>query len=201
MIKMSNVKELNQINIKNLQRIIVFFYYLFLGASILSFVSFVVFVFIPKGVLELNGTYLSNLNFNLESIIVYHVRDINVDVISLKGILLSITFAVSVILCLLVLILKQIILIFKTLEIKNPFDEQNSKRVFVIGILLIISAFVSNALIALTYYKVIHELELQNVSVSLGVNGGLLIAGFLVMILSSIFKYGTYLQNEYDQTL
>jgi len=198
---MSNVKELNQINIKNLQRIIVFFYYLFLGASILSFVSFVVFVFIPKGVLELNGTYLSNLNFNLESIIVYHVRDINVDVISLKGILLSITFAVSVILCLLVLILKQIILIFKTLEIKNPFDEQNSKRVFVIGILLIISAFVSNALIALTYYKVIHELELQNVSVSLGVNGGLLIAGFLVMILSSIFKYGTYLQNEYDQTL
>ncbi len=66
--------------------------------------------------------------------------------------------------------------------------------VFLVGSLLVVSAQASTANV--------HALRLTDVmSVNYSANTTMLFSGLLLLILSSIFRYGSYLQDEYDATL
>jgi len=53
----------------------------------------------------------------------------------------------------------------------------------------------------ITAMAIIDSLEIKNVDVTFTVDGAMLLTGFLVLILAGIFRYGSYLQDEYDATL
>ncbi len=201
MINLSKVKNLNDINVKIVKKVIQVFYFILIGGGILFFLLFIATLFIPKDVLTLSGDIIPHIKFEIGNMFTYQIRDLEIDSISLKGILLTITISAAICIGLVVLILHQLIKIFDTLEVKNPFDEKNSTRILNIGGLLIISSFVVNGLMSLVYYMMIKELNINFIDIDFSINVGLLFSGILVVILSSIFKYGTFLQNEYDQTL
>ncbi|PEI90059.1 hypothetical protein COE76_29920, partial [Bacillus pseudomycoides] len=45
------------------------------------------------------------------------------------------------------------------------------------------------------------QLQLSETEISIDFNFEMMLMGFLILLLSHIFKYGAYLQDEYDSTL
>lgn len=91
--------------------------------------------------------------------------------------------------------------ILKTVAEDNPFERNNAKRFFVIGIVIIISSVVTDITKGIMAHNLIDWLNIENGNVTYTVNGGMLLAGLLILVLAGIFRYGTYLQEEYDATL
>ncbi|HEX3045546.1 MAG TPA: DUF2975 domain-containing protein [Bacillota bacterium] len=91
--------------------------------------------------------------------------------------------------------------ILKTVESGNPFDERNSRRLMWIAVALILGARVWNYVQGIAAKVTIETLHIPNLFVSNTWDVPMLISGMLMLILSGVFKYGTYLQKEYDSTL
>ncbi len=84
----------------------------------------------------------------------------------------------------------------------HPFAPGNARRLSLIGIVLIISALLLPNLQAILVHTILHAANIDGMfSVNFTVNTAILFAGLLLLILSGIFRYGAYLQEEYDATL
>lgn len=83
----------------------------------------------------------------------------------------------------------------------NPFAPANSGHIKRIGFLLILGAFLGNLGEYAVIKQMIRTLELTDISARFSLNAGMLLAGFLVLILAGIFQYGSLLQQEVDATI
>jgi hypothetical protein len=83
----------------------------------------------------------------------------------------------------------------------KPFEKENAKRISIVGIVLVFSSFLIPASEVFVARTLIDTLNIQNVNTNYSANIILILAGFLMFILSGIFKYGSYLQYEYDETV
>ena len=92
-------------------------------------------------------------------------------------------------------------LILKTVTDNRPFERNNAKRLFIIGIVLIISSVVRKFIEGIFALAVIDMLKIENIDVNFTIDGAMLLFGFLILILAGVFQYGSYLQEEYDATL
>ncbi|MFP4478842.1 MAG: DUF2975 domain-containing protein [Candidatus Izemoplasmatales bacterium] len=82
----------------------------------------------------------------------------------------------------------------------TPFHPDNIHLMYHIGKVLVILS-IALPLITLPFsWAIAHALPID-VQVNIGIQGGLLIIGLIVLLLASIFNYGAYLQEEYDQTV
>ena len=114
----------------------------------------------------------------------------------------SLMFAGSALLLILILlVLSQLRIILKNVVNENPFAEKNAKSIKNIGYVIIASSLVMPVTKAFLINKIIHAFNLSNVNVVYTVNIEVLIIGILLLIVSAIFNYGAYLQQEYDTTL
>ncbi|NMB97178.1 MAG: DUF2975 domain-containing protein [Clostridiaceae bacterium] len=102
---------------------------------------------------------------------------------------------------LLVPALKQLVLILASVEKNSPFAVENSRRISNLGLILIISSFLLPAFEILVVKTMIDTFNIKHVSINYTVNIALILSGFLMFILSGVFNYGSYLQNEYDETV
>jgi hypothetical protein len=83
----------------------------------------------------------------------------------------------------------------------TPFEEKNSKRILNIGATLIGLSIVMNVFISAILMNIIDFLGVKDINISFGVDMFMLLTGILLILLSGVFRYGAYLQNEYDTTL
>jgi FlaA1/EpsC-like NDP-sugar epimerase len=92
-------------------------------------------------------------------------------------------------------------LILKTVADDHPFEKSNSKRLLIIGIVFIAGSIISGITEGITAQAVIDTLKIKNASAVFTINVAMLLTGFLILILAGIFRYGSYLQSEYDTTV
>jgi len=102
---------------------------------------------------------------------------------------------------LILLVLSQLKIILKNVVNEKPFAEKNAKSIRNIGYVVIASSILTPVTKAFVFNKFIHAFNLSNVNVIYSINTEVLIIGILLLIVSAIFNYGAYLQQEYDTTL
>lgn len=92
--------------------------------------------------------------------------------------------------------------VLKAVEKGEPFQSSNARRIFSIGLVFLGGSFFVGTAQASTADVIIHAMGLTEVlTVNYSANSVMIAAGLLMLIPSGIFRYGSYLQEEYDATL
>ncbi|PFZ05999.1 hypothetical protein COL60_22235 [Bacillus pseudomycoides] len=107
----------------------------------------------------------------------------------------------EVILTILLFITVQIKRILQFTRNKQPFSKNCIKHIQYLAYGVIIYSFIIGLLGNIWDFSLVRTLQLSTTVISLNFNFDMMIMGFLILFLSHIFKYGAYLQEEYDSTL
>jgi len=97
--------------------------------------------------------------------------------------------------------LYQIFAFLRAADNNRPFEAENANRLMWMGILLIINVFAFHIGEYILLLKTIDIAGITNIAANFSFDMGGVIAGVLLTLLAGIFKYGNYLQNEYDATI
>ncbi|WP_158220160.1 DUF2975 domain-containing protein [Tissierella sp. P1] len=184
----------------NLEVVLNAFYWIAIVAACVSLVAFIVILLVPDSNFVVSKSSTGHSGFYLDGLIRYNLNEITHEV-NTKNIYSSITIISTLIFVLVTPLLKQLCLILKTIEDAKPFSIQNAKRISMVGLILLLGSFLIPASQVFMASSVINTLKIQNVSTNFSVNLYLILAGFMMFILSGVFKYGSYLQHEYDETV
>lgn len=141
------------------------------------------------------------LSLTLDNILMVKINPETTTLEDLKPVFASICFMVAAIGAVLAVILKQLELILGTVKDNKPFAPENSKRLTTIGITLMIGSFIERAGEFFVASTMIDTLKLKDLSVNYSADSNMILIGFVVLVLAGVFKYGCYLQNEYDSTV
>ena len=203
-------KEFDTIRFKKLARILEvimsIFYWIFIASMAISVLIVPILLVVLQGDLTVGHIISLTGGFDLKLDAAYGIG-ISISSASLpaEANLTWIAVNIAAVLfcyCLaLTVVFRQVIEILKTVASSTPFEEKNSKRLQRIGIVLIIASVLFNNLCSSIFMKVIDILKIQHVNISFGADTFMLLTGFLMLILSGVFRYGSYLQSEYDSTL
>lgn len=176
----------------------------FLWAAIIiacvSFVAAIVIFIMPNSKFVISEGNLKQNGFSLDGILRFNFSEVPQEAV-LKKLYLTIMLMSSFISILISLVLKQLVLIIKSVEEDRPFAVENAKRILTIGMILTLSSFLIPICEFLVARAMVDTLRIQNVSINYSINITLMFTGFMLFILSGIFNYGGYLQNEYDDTV
>lgn len=196
---MINANNFNNINYIVFKKTINIIYYIILAAMLLFLIGGIIILLIP----ESNFLYATRgmAHIQLKGMYDLYLKVNNNGYLNLKASAYIIAFAAALILFIITIILHQLRKLFDSLVEKKPFDNNNSIRITIIGICLIISGFVFNAVELIVVRNLLNQINNNTIKLTYSPNLGLVLTGFLVIILASIFKYGTFLQNEYDSTI
>lgn len=177
------------------------FYWAAIAAAAGSLLALIIIRLLPDTHFELSAGSIGHSGFSLNSIIKYDVNDVSLQGVSMKNVYLTIMLMSAVIFGLMIPALKQLVLILKTVEEDKPFTVENAKRISSLGGILVICSFLIPAIEVLVANAIIDTLKIQDISTNYSMNVLLLLAGLMLFILGGIFKYGSYLQYEYDETV
>ncbi len=126
-------------------------------------------------------------------------------VAQVRTLILAIASSMIPIIIATIVIVKMIRDLLITVEGGRPFDEKNSKRLMIIGITVIIGSLfesLSYIIIFNLVFPMINSLGLENINFTINaLDGSTILLGVIIILISGIFKYGCYLQNEYDETV
>lgn len=199
---MSNKTEMQKIKkySRILRYVINFFFWAAVVSACLSLIAAILAIFVPDSKFIFRNTYTGRSIFEFGELIRYDITEA-AQGISLKNAYIVILFMAVFVLLLVALIIKQLVYILKSVENDTPFEEENAGRIFAIARLLGLSAFLIPAFEFIPAKVLLDLIEVQNITLNYSVNIYLILAAFLMFILSGIFKYGSYLQKEYDETI
>ncbi len=193
-IKQEKVKNISKI----LNGVFFIFYWLGIGITALGCLFYLVQFFLPDTLFHVNGK-MGKTGFSIDNTLYFEITQ-NAG-ISIKPIIQSLAPFALVIMSMLLIGIKQVMAILKSVAHDNPFEPENASRLYIIGFdLLIASLFVSIAK-SVSYSLIIKLFDLSEISVNFSINPTLLMSGFLILILAGVFQYGNYLKNEYDATI
>jgi len=176
------------------------FLWVFAVAACLSLIAGIVAIFIPDSKFIFRNDYMGRSIFAFNNLVKYDITEA-AQGISLKNVYISLLFMSVFVQLIIALGINQLVHILKSVENDTPFEEKNAGRISVIAKLLILSSFLIPAFEFIPAIILMDLLKIQNIDLNYSVNIPLVVAGFLMFILSSIFRYGNYLQNEYDGTI
>lgn len=154
---------------------------LVLGA--ISFLFFIATFFVPENIFVVSGIREGWSISMIGGIMRYNIDPDLYSNINLKHFLKAILPAVTVISLMLMIIAHNLKLVLKTIVKDRPFEKSNSKRLLVIGIVLIAGSIILNITEGITALAIINTLEIKNVDVVFTVDGAMLLK-----------NYRTYLQ-------
>ena len=186
---------------RSLRIVIQTFYWASVVCVIVLSIAFVVVLLLPENKFIVPADSRDNVGFSIDGLVGYSIGLNTAAELSLKPIYQSICFMAAVISAGLSVVFKQISRILKTVEANRPFSEENSRSLTVIGFILLIGSFVIRVVEGIVARAIIDTLNIQNMQVNYSIDGFMIIAGLLILILAGVFKYGSYLQQEYDTTL
>jgi len=176
-------------------------YWVSIVVAVGSLISAIVIKLISDSHFVLNEKSIGNLGFSLDGLIKYNLNEAALQGINMKNIYVAIMIISALISLLTIPLLKQLVLILKSADEDKPFAKENAKRLSTVGIILILSSILIPAFSVFASNTIIDTLKIQNLSTNYSLNISLLLSGFMMFILSGIFTYGSYLQNEYDETV
>lgn len=185
----------------SLRKVMNVFYWVSIIASCGSLIAAIIIKFMSSSHFVINETNTGHSGFSLDGLIKYDLNEVVLQGVNTKNIYISIMIMSALIFILLIPAFKYLTLILKTVEENKPFAIENSKRISSIGFLLMIGAFLIPAIQVFVANIIIDTLKIQHISTNYSVNINLILVGFMMFILSGIFKYGSYLQQEYDETI
>lgn len=149
----------------------------------------------------LGQSSIGHLGFSLDGLIKYNLNEASLQGTNMENIYVAIMIMAASILFLMMLILKQLVLILKSVEGDKPFAKENANRITTVGVVLILSSFLIPAFEVYVAKTIIDTFNIQNITTNYSANIYLILTGFMLFILSGIFNYGSYLQYEYDETV
>ena len=154
----------------------------------------------PAGFIKLPQSGSLIIPLTLNGIISYRVSP-GIEFSTVKPVFLALIPVVILGVAMLTVVLSQIRGILKTVESGNPFDELNSRRLSKIAMVVIIGSNVWNFVQSLVVKTVVETFNIPNIVENFSFDSTMFLLGLLILILAGIFKYGNYLQSEYDSTL
>lgn len=175
-----------------------------LGSAILTGVIGIVLLLIPSAY----SFFTLRTAFDKEIIEValggmlnYRIQPGMITAESMKPIYMTLIFITAVTSLLSAPFLYQIFAILRAADNGRPFEAENAKRLMWMGVLLIINVIAYHIGEYFLVLTTINIAGIPNVVADFSFDIGGIVAGVLLTILAGIFKYGNYLQNEYDATL
>lgn len=197
--------KINPSKVKKISKILRVVMNVFFWATIVVRMIFViawfVIIFAPSDILNLLKTGSMSLLLDFNGIASYNVDPSMYEATKLKPVFLALIPTVVLGASMLAIILRQVSSILRTVEKDCPFEEKNSKRLTIIGVILIIGSIIFNAAQCAIVAAMIENFQISNLDVKYSFDGTMLTTGFLILILAGVFKYGNFLQKEYDATL
>ena len=91
--------------------------------------------------------------------------------------------------------------ILRSVKKGSPFVKENASRLSIMGFILIGGSIIVGFIYSLMVYTIFEALKITNLSVNFQINSTMFASGLLLLILAGVFRYGSYLQEEYDATL
>lgn len=184
-----------------LRKVIVIFLWATVVMGVAATAVNVVFIAKPEIFAKLVNSGNMGVTLGLNSIIRYKLGASQIEPAKLMPIVYSMLPAILIILTALIIVLKQIIGILKTVENDCPFEEANSKRLSIIAIVMLAGSVIFRAAECAVAGAIVHAYDIANFQIVFGIDGNMMVAGFLILVLAGVFKYGSFLQKEYDTTL
>lgn len=199
---MSNKNEMQKIKRYShiLAKVMSFFFWAAIVVACVSLIAAVATIFIPASKFIFRNNYAGSFGLSLDGLIKYDLTDV-AQGISMKEVYITVLFMAVPMLLLIAFIAKKLVHILKSVKKDTPFEKENAERILTIGRVLLLSAFLVPAFEYIPATVMLDLLKNQDISLNYSVNLYLVLAGFLMFILSGIFKYGSFLQNEYDETV
>jgi len=186
---------------RNLRIAMTIFFWVAILATIVSSIATIIMASLSDSHFVLNSTSIGHAGFSLDGLIKYQLNDTSLIGTNMKSIYIAISIMAAVISFFAIPVLRQFVLILKSVEDDKPFAKENAKRISAISSTLILSSFAIPATKAFVARALVDILKIQNVSINYSINITLLLTGFMMFILSGVFRYGCYLQQEYDETV
>lgn len=199
---MSNKSEMQKIKRYShiLTKVMRFFFWAAVVVACVSLIAAVATIFIPASKFIFRNNYAGSFGLSFDGLIRYDLTEA-AQGISLKDIYIAVLFMSVPLLLLVAFVAKQLVHILKSLEKDTPFEKENAERILAVGRVLLLGAFLIPAFEYIPATVMLDLLKMQNINLNYSVNLYLVLAGFLMFILSGIFKYGSFLQKEYDETI
>ncbi|HOP73154.1 DUF2975 domain-containing protein [Thermoclostridium caenicola] len=176
---------------------------LYWGAVImacLAVISAAVVVFMPDSHFMLGNQGNDRLMVSIFGIIRFALYE-ELLRISQKGTCIMALLMTAALMLLVAFASKKLVHIMKSVDNDMPFEKENADRIHAIGTALVWGSLLVPAFEFIPARVMINMMEGNDIPVSYSVNIYLLMAGLLLFVLSGIFRYGSYLQAEYDETV
>ncbi|SDE18936.1 Protein of unknown function [Bacillus wiedmannii] len=187
--------------IKLFQGLFNIFYWVVLIGMFLALCGMVAGIFVPlhtlQDILTAKGTNFY-VTFSHSS---YKIDANHIQNIKLRTLIINACILYELILAVLLFIIMQLKRIVHFARNKQPFSKSCIKHIRYLAYGVIIYSLTSGLLGNIWELLLVRTLQLSKTVISLNFNFGMMIVGFLILFLSHIFKYGAYLQEEYDSTL
>lgn len=168
--------------------------------AVCSFIAGIAVQFLNDSVFIIKPTGNSAAGFTLSGVISYKITSSN-PAANIRPVMTAVFFMAIVICAIIAPIFKQIELILKTVRNDRPFSFENANRLNIIGFVLMAGAFVIKIAESLVASTMIDTFKLDHLAVTYTPDDMMIVVAFLIFILSGVFKYGSYLQHEYDSTV
>lgn len=177
----------------------VFLWVLVIG-TVLLFAAGIALNFLSEDIFMLKETRGVGFVLSMDGLIRYNLDESSLG-ISIRPIYQTIAYMATLGAGTLAIILKKLADLLKTIENDEPFAGENSKHLTVIGAVLLVGSFGFRIIGAIVANTMIETLHITHIDVNASIDIFMAMTGLLVLILAAIFKYGNYLQKEYDSTL
>lgn len=198
---MKNVKVGLKKATKVLKVVLDISFWVLLVLGVINLFGSVVMLFIPDTSFILNSSQYGHFRLSIEGMINFAISPSVNSYISLKTYFQAVSLIIFVFSVIIVAILYELRQILRAVINNKPFDKKNPKRLSIIAIVLMIGSIVVN-IVRIRMAKVIVDMmKIPGISINYNIDMSMLLYGFLILILAGIFKYGCYLQEEYDATL
>lgn len=182
--------------------IITVFYAVSIIALVVIGVLAILCVTLPNKYFNIDGLGSGNFIFKLNNMISYDIRTTALpDGVNLRKIYISIVGGTFLYALVLMQTFKHLKEILKTVVSGMPFSKENPMHFMNIAAAIIGGSFLFPSVNELVCKRMIETFQLKGFSTNYSVDLVLFITGMLLVVLAGIFRYGCYLQNEYDETL
>ena len=142
------------------------FYWVGLVGAVLLAIAVIVVSMMPERYFVISPKASDNIGFSIDGLINYRINSQTAIELSLKPIYQAISFMAAIISAGLSIIFRQIVKILKTVEHDRPFSEENSRRLTIIGFVLLIGSFVFKIAEGIVANAMIHTLSIPNVQIN-----------------------------------
>jgi hypothetical protein len=196
----NNLEKMNQ-GARVIAKVLQFVFWLFIVVGGFLIIGGIVVHFMPDHYFVISDFYKGDLVFEIEGLFKYEFTNELGREVMLKPIILLVIPGLLLSILFYLINLRQLKLILKTVIANRPFDEKNSKSLFIMSMTFIAASFIFEITGTIIFSKIFETIGIVGKGYTFTPDFTMLFTGVLLFILSGVFKYGNYLQEEYDETV